>query len=488
LKGLAFRLAAILLGLAPLLGLELMLRACGLGRPTDYNDPFVGFSDIHPLFVLNERAGKYEIPISRQTHFRPESFAAVKPRNEFRIFVLGGSTVQGRPYSIETSFTTWLELGLNAADPSRRWEVVNCGGVSYATYRLAPIMQEVLAYQPDLIVFCEGHNEFLEDRSYAPVKAAPPWLAWPQRQVARLRSYTLIRDGWQRLTSRPQPPKRPLLGAESDARLDWKGGMAAYHRDPQWQRDVIAHFDFNLRRMAAIADDVGVPLLWISPVSNLNWPPFKSEHRAGISAAERSAFDALLQKAADNYGSDLRAALAYLQQARAIDDQHAQVHYEIGSCYELLQQPVAAQAALIRAKDLDVCPLRMLESQRKLMRRAAVETGVPLLDAHALIARHSRLGYPGSQWLIDHVHPTIEGHQLIAEALVDQLTELNYLRPAPGWESARQQAYERHLASLGHPYFARGKQRLASEQGWAHGRVTRERNTGSARSAHLPQD
>src|SRR5215471_11729212 len=137
-KGLLFRVVAVGLGLLPLLACELTLRALGIGKPTNFNDPFVGFSDVHPLFVLNEETGRYEIPKSRQTHFQPESFAAKKKADEFRIFVLGGSTVQGRPWSIESSFTTWLELHLNAADPSRHYEVVNCGGVSYATYRLIP--------------------------------------------------------------------------------------------------------------------------------------------------------------------------------------------------------------------------------------------------------------------------------------------------------------------------------------------------------------
>src|SRR4051812_29606203 len=91
-KNLLFRASALALGLLPLLVCELAFRSFGIGRPTDSNDPFVGFSDIHPLFVLNEQSGRYEIPKSRQVHFQPESFCAKKPSDEFRIFVLGGST------------------------------------------------------------------------------------------------------------------------------------------------------------------------------------------------------------------------------------------------------------------------------------------------------------------------------------------------------------------------------------------------------------
>src|SRR5687768_4234491 len=235
-----FRLLAVLLSLSPLLILEIALRVAGAGKATSGNDPFVGFSEIHPLFVLNESAGRYEIAKSRLTHFQPDSFAAKKDQNEFRVFVLGGSTVQGRPWSIETSFTTWLELHLNAADSSRSYDVVNCGGVSYASYRLVPILQEVLQHQPDLILFCEGHNEFLEDRSYAPIKAQPAALTWTQRQASRLHTYNLLRESVLRAgDSHAANQDRPLLGPEVDARLDWKEGMAEYHRDPKWQRDVI---------------------------------------------------------------------------------------------------------------------------------------------------------------------------------------------------------------------------------------------------------
>src|SRR3954470_14760786 len=236
-KRFLFRVAAVIVGLLPLLACELTLRGLGIGRPTDSNDPFVGFSDIHPLFVLNESSGRYEIPKSRQVHFQPDSFAARKPADEFRIFVLGGSTVQGRPWSIESSFTTWLELHLNAADSSRRYEVVNCGGVSYATYRLIPILQEALHYQPDLVIFCEGHNEFLEDRSYAPIKARPAPVNWAIKQVSRLHTYNALRAGiiGARPTDEPSDQQpRVILGPEVDARLDWKGGLNQYHRDDQW--------------------------------------------------------------------------------------------------------------------------------------------------------------------------------------------------------------------------------------------------------------
>ena len=191
-RELLFRVLAIGIGLAPLAACEAILRALDLGRPCAGDDPFVGFSSTRPLFELSQDGTRYEISRAHEKFFRRDGFAAVKPPDEFRIFCLGGSTVQGRPFSIETSFTTWLELSLRAAEPGRRWRVVNCGGVSYATYREASIVEEVLRHQPDLFILCTGHNEFLEDRSYAHLKRAPAIVPRAVEQAPRLRTFGLV--------------------------------------------------------------------------------------------------------------------------------------------------------------------------------------------------------------------------------------------------------------------------------------------------------
>ncbi|MGH7200101.1 MAG: GDSL-type esterase/lipase family protein, partial [Planctomycetaceae bacterium] len=247
-----FRLAALAAGLSVFVVAEAACRLAGWGRPSDFEDPFVGFSEIHPLFVLSDDAARYETAPSRRPFFKEDSFGRTKADREFRIFVLGGSTVQGSPYSIPTSFTTWLELELDAADPRRDWEVVNCGGVSYASYRLVPILEEVLRYEPDLIIVCTGHNEFLEHRTYGHIPQTPAVLAVPQRWVHRLRTYQLLRAGVARLSGPGEPPDRdrPVLKSEADALLDYRDGLKAYHRDDEWHAGVVAHYEQNLRRMA----------------------------------------------------------------------------------------------------------------------------------------------------------------------------------------------------------------------------------------------
>ena len=71
----AFRVSAVLLGLAPFVLAEAVFVLLDWGRPTRHDDPFVGFSAVHPLFVPSEDGSRYEVAKSRQSFFRPESLA-----------------------------------------------------------------------------------------------------------------------------------------------------------------------------------------------------------------------------------------------------------------------------------------------------------------------------------------------------------------------------------------------------------------------------
>jgi lysophospholipase L1-like esterase len=477
-----FRLLALVLGLSPLLAFEGLCHLFDWGRPDLHDDPFVGFSAIHPLFVLSDDGTRYEIPKSRQRFFCAESFPAHKADGEFRIFCLGASTVQGRPFAIETSYTTWLEISLNAAQPEVHWDVVNCGGISYASYRLIPILKEVLAYHPDLIILDTGHNEFLEARSFASIKDRNSVVHAALAAASRLRSFTLLREGYLQLrgkSSAAAANDRPVLPDEVDALLDYQNGLAEYHRDPAWRAALIREFDVNLHTLVRIAHDAGVPLLLVNPCSNLrDFPPFKSEHRDGLTRSELEQWNSLCAQAGEHLGGtgdELRDAIACLEQACGIDPDYAETFYHLGHCYQAAHRLDDARRMFEQARDLDICPLRILQPMSDSLLSVAGETGAPLLDAQALFEGLSRDGIVGDQWLIDHVHPTIPGHQVLADALADKLVELHMLSPGADWAEHKAARYREHLDELPDLYFLKGMQRLENEQHWAHGRARRKR-------------
>jgi lysophospholipase L1-like esterase len=469
-----FRLAAIALGLIPFLLLEAVFALLGWGRPDYHVDPFVGFRGSRPLFELNADEGRYEISSVRRVFFRPESFSAVKSANEIRIFCLGGSTVQGRPYAVETSFTTWLELSLQAADPDHVWQVVNCGGISYASYRLAPLLKEVLTYQPDLIILYTGHNEFLEERSYEAIKKRPPAVTAALKFASNSRTFNLLQAAYQRAWGHPPAQHdRPLLAEDVQALLDYQGGLEKYRPDPVWRAGVVEHFHYNLRRMVELSQEANVPIWLVDPVCNLrDSPPFKAAHRSDLPPEQLRRWNELREQASRCFASDLPRAVGFLKQAARIDDQHAGLQYDLAKSYEAQGDFGAARQAYRRARDLDVCPLRIIQPLQDALQQVAQDTRTPLIPVRELFERNCRQGIPGGYLLVDHVHPSISGHQMIAELMIQQMAGQRLVSLSPDWKQHRDALYQQHLDSLDDKYYMQGQRRLQGLRTWAQGRAT----------------
>lgn len=465
-----FRFVAILTGLAVVGVAEVTLRLAGVGSTTQSRDSLIEFSEIRPLFEKNASGDRYEIPAHRQVYFQPDSFTSEKPADEYRIFCFGGSTVQGRPYSIETSFTTWLELTLTAAQPAKTWEVVNCGGVSYASYRLAPILRETLNYEPDLFIIYTGHNEFLEDTSYGAVKRQPIWIRRMHESAATLRIYRLLRS----LTTEPQPQQKVRLPGEVDALLDYQGGLAKYHRDDAWRDAVIAEYETNLRKMLAMAQTGNVPVLLINPVSNVrDTPPFKAESAPGFSAEQQTEFERRWTAAKETPWDDLNQKRASVLRVLQMDDRHAEANFLLAKVDEALGEHQNARQAYLRAKDNDVCPLRMLESMHDVLKEVASSTGTELIDVRAAFEAEAEFGLPGDDQLIDHVHPRIQGHQMIAMKLFDALVRRGIVTPESGWKQRQETLYRVNFEGLPENYFPESVARLRGLEIWTQGRVMR---------------
>lgn len=470
-----FRISAIVLGLALFPVAEGVCHLCDWGRPDDIEDPFVGFSDVHPLFVQNPEAGTYQIARSRLLYFKPDSFAAKKSSKTYRIFCLGGSTVQGRPYSIETSFTNWLRMGLKNLDPSRDYEVVNCGGISYASYRLVPILKECLQHEPDLFIICSGHNEFLEDRQYSRMKSISG-SAWTgiAKSMSRLRTLSVVRSVvfGDRIQRQDSADSRTTLKAEVDAMLDYQNGLSLYHRDEVWQQDVATHFESNLQRMVELASAANVPTMLIQPCSNLkDSAPFKSEHRDGISQDDLVEFDQRVTGARSAIQANLTEAIELFEQAIEIDDQYALTQFELGQCYEAAYRTVDANRAFVAAREHDVCPLRMIEPLNQAMRRVAGNADVMFFSADDLLAAATPDGIVGDALLVDHIHPSFRGHQIIAEEIIVQLAPRLEIALPSGWRRQAQFMWKLYLSRLDSLYFLRGRRSLEALTRWTQGKA-----------------
>lgn len=474
----SFYLMTLLIVLVPLAVGEVALRLFVPAPRVSYYDPYVSFSGLSPLFVLDSTGTRFKTAEERMAAFRRQYFSAKKGSGTFRAFCLGGSTVQGRPYSVKTSFTTWLELNLRAARTDLDYEIVNCGGISYASYRLVPIMRELLEYEPDLFIICTGHNEFLEDRTYQKIKKTPRALLRLHRALLNLRSYALadrfLSGRRARRTNAKLAPKT-VLHNEVRTKLDLDEGLESYHRDEIWRQGTIEHFRHNLDTMLRMAHEKEIPVILLNPVCNLkDCPPFKSQPRADLTETQAHEAAELRERASGLGWDNAYGKICILEEAARIDNRNAGLLFLLGRCYARLGRSAEAKKWFVLAKEEDVCPLRILEPMHRVIREAASRYQTPLVDVRALIEKRTEDGIAGSEWLLDHVHPSIEGHQLIADAVYRTMVTMKLAPTHQDWLSRREELWRQNFASLDNAYYARGAAQLERLQQWSRGRIPKE--------------
>jgi tetratricopeptide (TPR) repeat protein len=475
------KLILVLFGLALavfcLVGLEIGLRVFGVGDDLLFGDPFVGFAAGRDLFERRQLEGGDEIYVTtpeKLAYFNYQEFPVSKGRHTYRIFTLGGSTTAGRPYDDGVSFTGFLRRHLAAADPSATWEVINAGAISYASYRVVLLMKELVRYEPDLFVVYTGHNEFLEERAYPPLihrsLAAKRLWIWLNGQ----RTYSLGR----RMVQSLRPPNREQSGFQMAGEVaaiptEWSG-MDRYHRDDALQRAIVEHFEYNLHQIVSIARSSGADVLFVVPASNLkDFSPFKSEHSPDLSRSDGTRFNQLLlEAAAAQEASDSDTALALLREAERLDPSFAELQFRIGRALFSLGKEEEAYAAFLRAKDLDVAPLRALEEIVDLVADTGRSLDVDTIDLPAMLRSDSRARYghgiPGDEYFLDHVHPDISVHSTLAGEIVARLVASRVVTPQPSWAKDEQRRiYDAVVSSIDREGYAQRDLNLAKVLGWA---------------------
>ena len=254
--------------------LELVLGLFGVRPLLLDQDPLVGFAENVPLFVEATRPDGSDILRTAPNQLRLfsyQEFPREKGGESYRIFCMGGSTTHGRPYYDPVSFCGWLRAYLKGADPTRHWEVINAGGVSFASYRVARLMSELKQYEPDLFIVYSGQNEFLEERSYRDLINLPAWVINLNATLSGTRTYTAMK----RLVDALQPAslekaqERAALSGDVDEILNHTIGPESYHRDDALKRQVITHYRLNMTRMVKIARSADSDIVFIQPAINV---------------------------------------------------------------------------------------------------------------------------------------------------------------------------------------------------------------------------
>jgi lysophospholipase L1-like esterase len=399
------RLSLSLAGLAlGLLLAEFLARALGLGGP--------------PRFFVKDASGdaiqtlRYQKSARLPIRMQPQSFAARKPAGSLRIFCFGGSTVFGYPFGPEGTFPNFMRALLRAGLPERRVSVINAGFTGGDSARVLALMREAAEYEPDAFVVYSGQNEFLRfeypdeaDRiaGFNPSLSLPMRLrvaAWLDRSVF-LRAASFSWHAWR--------------GSAGTARSGHVAGeeLEAVYRS----------YEANLEDMAAFARSRGVPLVLCTVVSNLRTlRPLAANVPEELLAAQRQTLarereTAYAELAAGRH--DLARAAA--GRGRAISPEDPDLAYVSGRALLAAGDTAGARRELQASLEQDGLRHRAPQRINAAVRAVAARRGVPLCDLLAAFEARSPSGMVGEEWLLDHVHPNLEGLMLMAREIVRAL-------------------------------------------------------------------
>ncbi|HEX41481.1 MAG TPA: tetratricopeptide repeat protein [Phycisphaerales bacterium] len=414
----AYRLvAATVIPIALLVLVEIALRLGGYGYPTTATLRYSSGGTAR--IVNNERFGWRFFPPSIARELEPFSLPAAKPRDSYRIFVLGSSAAQGIP---DASFNIGriLEVMLEAEHPDVDFEVATVAMSAVNSHVVRVVAQDLARHDPDMFVVYLGNNEVVGP--YGPGGA----FGGLSGRIGLIRASIALKS--LRLGQ-----LIAAAGLRRGAPTEWSGmeifsDKQIRHNDRRLEA-VYSHFRSNLSdiRDAALATGARVVLSTVG-VNLEDCAPFSSLHEDRLTSADIEKWQALYDAgvAHEQAGRWAEACEQYAA-AEAIDAQYADLHFRLGRC--LWQQGHYAQAAdrFIRARNLDTLRFRADSRINAVIREVAAvgkDGWVALADAEGALAQAEAEQTPGEESFWEHVHLNMHGNYVVARAVFEQVHKM----------------------------------------------------------------
>lgn len=431
-----------------LLACEGVLRLCGFGG----NDPvFRKAGDVAGgSLMIADQAGAISYFFANRA--RPGyndqyQFLHPKPKGTFRIFLVGESAAKGYPQPRNLASSAFLQKMLSDAWPDRTVEVINLGTTAVASFPVLGMMTEALEYEPDLVIVHTGHNEFFGAYGVSSVSRGGASVA-RLKATRFIRSLALVQALSRWITSQDAMKGKTLMeimAAESYTAPDDPIRQAAAN-----------NLGANIGAMVNRCKQRNVPVLVCTMPSNeRDLHPVGEDRFDGVASAAQKRCDELLTQSAALLATNPQAALTNLAEALSLAPKNAHAHFLHGQAFYALARTNEAQQAFDTARDLDSMPWRATSLQQTAIRDAVAKNGGELCDMVATFRAASPGGCIGWELMDDHVHPTLRGQALMAEAIVASLRRMAGASSLSAVQSARIQPWETYAAELGDNPFDR---------------------------------
>lgn len=314
-------------------------------------------------------------------------FDIKKKPDALRIFIIGGGSAAGYPFNPNGSFAKYIRKRLELVYPHKPIEVINCAMPAISSYALLDMLPAILEQKPDIILIYTGHNEY-----YGALGAGSLETLGNSRGLVNFmlainhyKSIQLMRDGIQSIVqffSSEVKQTGTLI-----SRMAKEQSIVLYS---DIYKTGLKQFEGNLKNILKMTAETNVKVILSDLTCNLkDRKPFISIDRFINQSADHA-----FEKAYDTL--------------------------EAGNKDEALK-------LFYRAKDLDALRFRAPTDINKIIHKLAEEFKYPIIQSDSIFNALSEDGIVGSNLMISHLNPTMEGYQIIGKLFLDKMAEENYL-------------------------------------------------------------
>jgi tetratricopeptide (TPR) repeat protein len=387
LKGPAPKWFYILLVVIPIL--FFILLEAGLQIFSYGNDTQVWVDISKDMQILNPEIASRYFFTTKNLPFSVESFLyKEKQENNFRVFVVGASSAAGYPYLSSASFSKFIRKKLEILYPDKVIEVCNVSMSAINSYTIRDLMPELLNKEPDLMLIYLGHNEYYGALGVGSLESfgSSRFIVNTTLWLDKFKTVELLRNivNW-------------ISGLFSSGSEITGGTMMAQmaldkliELNSNVYRQGIEQFEGNLRDIFEMCKDAGVPVIASTLSSNLkDQKPFVSVGNS------------------ENPGAD----------------------YIFDTANEELQKNNldSAKSLFIYAKDLDALRFRAPQEMNNKIIQLCKEFNYPFVKSDSLLNSFSEYGIVGDKLMTDHLHPNVQGYQLIGNLFFSEMRKYGYL-------------------------------------------------------------
>ena len=161
-------------------------------------------------------------------------------------------------------------------------------------------------------------------------------------------------------------------------------------------------------------------------MSNLkDQKPFVSLYE---SDAQKAEFEQMIIRAGQlSLDGEHEQSLALYDSLKNINERPALLHFAYGRALENAGQFEQAKTAYRRARDLDGLRFRASGELNNLIHLVGAETNTPVAQIEDDLETASPNGLIGKNFMLEHLHPNVEGYFLMAKALAETMQKHRFI-------------------------------------------------------------